>query len=451
MDAGDRNMDYAGKLTIFFSHKRKDERMVLAIKKDLETLGAGRLTLFLSEGIPFGEEWSEEIRRALKESDWLFLLYTDPVPDWDWCLFEAGYFAAQAAQKQVGRLICLLCAGLEPPRPLRMWQAVKATENDWVNLLRQLFGDSPRTGVSPINPIFAISPNELRRTAKKIVGYVGRKPSIRHYNHFINLSFDHNQVGSLKDTGEVPEGVRVESDHETLKLFGLQPKELGFWSWSDLLGDLRAPEEIGWVKSLGIELRNAANDRNFNPCLPLFGVPKINKVYHPVIYRRDHMPDESLRFKVAFVERYAEEDPRPVGSLGTISVVMTISSKFIWGVILPLRRDLSKMLTLTPPEREVTECLEKLFLSIQKVESEGAHLGFFEPSQIISAFPEGEDREAIRRIIEGWRPIRGELTERIKLKDIGGCLSLLEKLLEMVKTFLILSTKRYQNLLEEIR
>lgn len=434
------------KLSIFVSHKHKDKAIAHTIKDELEKYGPNRLEFFLSEGIPFGEEWSNEIHQALTDSDWLFLLYTDPAAEWDWCLYEAGFFAA----KEKRRLICLLSAGLKSPGPMRRWRAVQAVEEDWIKLLGEMFGEPPRDGVLPVNPKLANSLQDLKLIATKIVQVVGRKPTSKHYNKYLHLLLELRQVEALTKTEQVPDGTPVESVDESLRMFGLKEKDFGRWTWGDLIKDLSAPEEIGWTKNLGIQLKNAALDRDFDPCLPRFQSPKTHMLYRPVIYRRDRMPGESLRFKIAFVEIPSEEDPRPLGDLGTISALLTIARKFRWAILIPFLSRIGMLRSRKASDEQVAVCLEELELALQKIESEAASLKFFDTTLVLSALKSKEDKDTVNEMFKEWGVLRRELMEKIEARHLDGVANVLETVREMNKTFMVLSAKRYHELLQDM-
>ena len=83
--------------------------------------------------------WAAQIWDNLKKADWLLLLYTDPSEEWDWCLFEAGFFAGCTTEKE-GRLVCLHTTDVPPPMPLQGWQSVSITEEDKMeNFLKDLY------------------------------------------------------------------------------------------------------------------------------------------------------------------------------------------------------------------------------------------------------------------------------------------------------------------------
>src|SRR5690348_4343511 len=125
---------------IFVSHKHDDRLAAMHIKGRFEELGGERLDVYVSELIPTGEQWDPKIHQWLKESDWLLLLYTGPGVEWDWCLYETGFFAG-SHETNTKRLVCLHREGVELPGPLKAWEA--ATEENCEGLLDEIFRKTP--------------------------------------------------------------------------------------------------------------------------------------------------------------------------------------------------------------------------------------------------------------------------------------------------------------------
>src|SRR5690349_16965854 len=98
-------------LCIFLSHKLGDsERNARRVAGDLAMFGGRSVSVLCSANFERGEEWEPKIREGLVKADWLILLYTGPTVEWDWCLYETGFFRALMeghSEKSVRRLICL--------------------------------------------------------------------------------------------------------------------------------------------------------------------------------------------------------------------------------------------------------------------------------------------------------------------------------------------------------
>ncbi|MEJ2102171.1 MAG: toll/interleukin-1 receptor domain-containing protein, partial [Desulfobacterales bacterium] len=197
----DRPSDKTRALKIFISHKGKDREAAEKITDALELYGATNLEITVSERISAGVPWASEIYDKLKRADWLLLLYTDPSEEWDWCLFEAGFFAA-TIKDLPKRLICLHTLDDQPPLPLQEWQAVPVTDGKKMEQFLKLLFDN-------INPALANSKERLRELADQIAKAfqlkVRRKIRTKWYTSYMTLSMNADQVEELIKTGWVPD------------------------------------------------------------------------------------------------------------------------------------------------------------------------------------------------------------------------------------------------------
>lgn len=82
------------KPTIFFSHSSKDRDMILPIKKRLEQITSGVISIFMSsdgQSIPFGRNWVSKIEEGLASARIMFIFVTPKSLASEWIYFEAGY------------------------------------------------------------------------------------------------------------------------------------------------------------------------------------------------------------------------------------------------------------------------------------------------------------------------------------------------------------------------
>jgi hypothetical protein len=134
---------------IFISHKSIDHDLAIRFKDELVGLGLKDHEVFLAEEIHPGAEWSADILKALSDSHTLLLLYTDPSHDWDWCLFECGFFAGkQVTDEKRYQLICVN-SGNARTAPLQMWQDVSSRDALEGVLKQYCEGDEYFKGVNP--------------------------------------------------------------------------------------------------------------------------------------------------------------------------------------------------------------------------------------------------------------------------------------------------------------
>ena len=136
----DRVKDKMDRISIFISHKSKDrktaEEIIKVLKKN-DNQDNPKITFFISYDIPGGDRWYETIRKNLKESNLLLLLFTDSTRNWDWCLYEAGLFDP-LDDDTFKRVICLHNTS-SIPGPLKHLQGFSATTENMKKFLYQLF------------------------------------------------------------------------------------------------------------------------------------------------------------------------------------------------------------------------------------------------------------------------------------------------------------------------
>jgi len=181
----------------------------------------------------------------------------------------------------------------------------------------------------------------------------------------------------------------------------------------------------------------------------MFSSPGLEKTYHPVVHKRERMPDGSQKFVITFIERLPEEDIKPAGNLGAVYILMIITARFRWGVLLKYLSQLEKLSAGRPKPEQINQCLEGVRFELQKIESQARLLGFFERDAWISAFARDE-RKQIKEILNDWTRVRKELMEKMDSRDVGGVINILRKLAAVNKSFLLLSAKRCHELLNEI-
>jgi hypothetical protein len=114
--------------TAFLSHKVKDAKLAKQVQLALVSLFP-TVKIFLSEEITKARDFRNEISKALTESSFFILLYTDPNEDWSWCFYEVGSYRSlkQRLSKDEERpFYCLHSGDFQPPSPLANLQTVKA-------------------------------------------------------------------------------------------------------------------------------------------------------------------------------------------------------------------------------------------------------------------------------------------------------------------------------------
>src|ERR1700722_12969966 len=111
-------------LDVFLSHKEKDSQVAAKIKECLKD--KFHATVFLSsdaKDLRGGDKWLKALHEKLEEARWLVLLYSDAGQNWDWCIYEGGFFRGHHIDSRNDNLAVLHPKGTSPPAPFKEIQA----------------------------------------------------------------------------------------------------------------------------------------------------------------------------------------------------------------------------------------------------------------------------------------------------------------------------------------
>jgi hypothetical protein len=443
----------SSKLKIFLSHKHTDRHKASEIKRLIEE-DVENLEIFVSQQIERGSEWLPRVYDELRDAKWLILLYTDPNHEWDWCLYEAGFFAAHENQDKTRRLICLFPPDIDAPSPLQGWQFVPASDpsgdqdHHLIDFLKDLYKSSPSIGEPPIAAKRATNDEKLRTIAKGLSDVIGPGPGsilVHRYLSHATLTLTHGMVESLRETGTIPNDAEVEMSDSALNLLGLDVKVGQSWKWREVLSQFQL-EPPKWVECFGRAMRAAESRVGFAKVLPVFASPFDNRKYVPVFDQYQLLNNNKRKFTLVFVEESGEDDPRPTSNTGTIGMLLMMAIRFRWGVLIPYINKLRQG-GGGWNEKLVVETLDNLRSAIDKVLGEAAEAGYLAQEVVMEAFDTNEDRSAIAEMFARWYPIQQQLFESIQSRNSGQVLVLLEKVFELNRHFMVLTSKRHYELL----
>ena len=294
------------KLHIFISHKIVDKELAEIVKKKLTSYGYPRMEIFLSEEIPYGKNWNDEIHAALRRADWLIFIYTDPSREWDWCLYEIGYFARQTQTGIASRLVCLHAIDTTIPAPLHGWQAVEATEKNIKKLLKQIYTEAPREGVPAVRPDAAgeDASEWLTEVAGLVATSLKPAPKIQCYSKFLKLSLNETQINQFIENGKtvIPDDAIIDGnfDGNALSLFDLNR---GNYEWSEFSEHLKEHNQDSWIGALCGLLPKIIRGSNIihQQSLPTFISAQDHRFFVPVIHRLEQVGGRELKLWLLFL------------------------------------------------------------------------------------------------------------------------------------------------------
>lgn len=296
-----------GPINVFISHKNEDRDTALFLHRKLELYGAGKVSCFVSENIPYGQDWFEEIRKALARTDVLVLIFTMTDASWDWPLYEVGLATDLEAEDRC-RVVCLHAPNSKPPEPIKYAQAVRGDAEGLEDFLIEFFcGTDITGGESAINPGLAQDDRaEIRQLAGELAGHFTAVDPWSHcFTNFLWVEVDDVPL----ESEEVPVDSRILEGSSALDMFRFTqgPPGRNDWMWGDLLQKVGRSGDAAWIRDLGERFYWASRGEILKTTRSTFRCMKTDKLYRPFVHRVDLQADGSMRFEVIFV-RHLEGD-----------------------------------------------------------------------------------------------------------------------------------------------
>lgn len=313
-------------VNIFLSHKIEDKSMATRLKELLERYTGGRLKVYISEEIVKGTDWLDWIREKLGSSHLLLLLFTGHNKDWNWPVYEAGFFTG-LTRTEKRRVICVDCLGSqqegnqkEQLKPLQNLQHVIASDaEDIERFVEDLYLETALTGVVPcLGP--ALKNISLRSTfVTEIRTLLCRQPfKITPYGHRITLTVKPEDL----DKDLIPAESPVElSSTAQASLFRKADPSL---KWKDLTNEVSTTDKR-WLEELWGQIRRTKYKDLPSPPLYLYVSPSKKAYYTSLIEKQDRQ-DDSLAFTILFSEepRWGKETfTTAVGSFEQLMIEMS--------------------------------------------------------------------------------------------------------------------------------
>ncbi|UCE60367.1 MAG: toll/interleukin-1 receptor domain-containing protein [Phycisphaerales bacterium] len=427
-------------VSIFISHKHKDEKVARGVKTVLERYGGDRLKSFISEEIPAGDDWFATIQKCLVDSSLLLLIFTDQTMNWDWCLYETGLFTDLSTKGGFRRVICLHPPGLAVPNPLRHLKDVPATVPVIIDWLRDLYGTGKLTGHAPISVGFANEEAELDRAAKEIVNLIAREPAgTVDTKHHLGYVFIRVESPESLTPDCIPPEATVESDQTSLLLFD---KPRGDWTWGALEAEARRNPDQRWLGELALAIYRASRGNVVDPVQNTFRARRGGRTYRPILHRSDTGADGSMTFKVSFVEDVSwqlKEIPR---DLNTLLTAIVMGTRFRYEVLNPSARDMP-----APRSDEARRVCEQIRQDIHNIEVEAASRETLDENSLKAVFDNPADKNEVEAIYREWYQIRGNLVSDLENAETDAVAQHINRLIEINNRFMQLGSRRYAEMM----
>ncbi len=468
VEKGIQSSDFSDEINIFISHGKNKNSVEAAkvLKKQLELFGQKehKLLIRLSDDRPDGAKWRRWIKDRIRQANIMFILCTRSEEKWEWGLHEAGIFEG-LRDEQSRKLIILHSCVIEPPLRLQKYYlTVQAELENTKQFLKQFFGGSEITGISPpLSKALAESDKALNNAANEICSHFISQPPPEEKRSFLSrhliLTVEGEDALSIQNE-QIPDNVQVESDSVSLGMFGLgpEPVEVGrrYWNWKDLKQKLTRPEELKCIAELAKAMRLATDQGVVGELIKAVFSPRgSGKTYGLLLHRLDILPGEVKKFHIAFIEQVTKPLVQAPDTFSTLLSCLTLGSRLQWEVCDYYLLQLKSLKS----EAEIENNYQELRESIESIERESEFRQSTELHRSLSldrliwAF-EQEDpkREKVKNNLKEQEGCKNKLNTAISsgLVDTETIKILLQNLRRLNKDLMVLVSQRYQEMLKSI-
>jgi hypothetical protein len=405
-------------LVIYISHRLENRESARYIGGMLSAFGRDRIRVHYSGQYPAGIDWREQMESDLVGASWLILLYDGPQVEWDWCLFETGFFRARMKSSPTERrLICLYSPEHRAPGLLQSFDLVPATQPSLEVLFRQIYLEEP----------WKINPRLFQEHAELVVQSINRiiaticeseKPRLFFYSPSFTIHVKIDQLEALIN-GKIPPDSYLTGGGGWETIFGKAPDTVG-WSWQDVINGLQSPEP--WIYSLAIIMWQAYNFQRVS--YPSVGVrikfddvDNESRVFRLSLQSADMIENEA---RFMFVAAAVVTPYEPANNPHETSLYHLFSSSWFFRQRL-LKGELNKLdLELLHRPREQAE-LEKIIREIgndfMTMLADAQVRGMEQEGAVIQAFDDPLRGEVITKLHEEWPKLYQDLHDSLEVGE----------------------------------
>lgn len=457
-------------LRMFISYKQKDKKAAVRIKDVLSQFGAGNIDVFVSNDEQPGQAWRELILDHLIEAHVLVFLYTDPKSQWDWCLYETGYFDGRQGPTERNRRLYVLHRREDPPSgPFLGLQTVPINTSDNPDntdleaFLKTVFEQATSR---PVNPYwnrgnYSELVDAFSAPFRQDVGPRERKEYVRQLT--FRLTTGTATQASL-NAGLIPPNTMVSGNEKSFQLFGFDSERDR--SWQDLEdfwqrssspvsgsvdGSTDPDPRILWVEHLAQKMLAAIKAEIFDDGLPLFRSPspsfqsRAEGLFRPSLARYSLYPDAYV-FDVIFVDVPPELATASRGPLTTVGILLRLAHMSRFGFIEPTARDVNRH-----KSAEIPKISREMWRRLHSITAESYIQDIHTEEDVLLAFEEDSELQTeIKQSLELWKnTVAPALNNAVEANDKDRLLEALEKVSKVNWQFHRACAQRYLEIVEQ--
>jgi len=427
------------KSTLFVSHITIEAPIAAFLKKIIGEDFIGIVELFTSSDITSiqgGEKWLDTIKGAIADSAAVLVLCSESSIHRPWVQFEIG--AAWATGK---RIIPICHSGMklpDLPMPLSSLQGLELGTEVGLNKLYAAIAEVAGMPQAP-----AVKDIDGRLKAIEELEELFRPPAVEQFERYFNVLIP--PPGKL-DNAAIPDDATIESDADSLRIFGLAPG--GEWKWRDIVEAARQTLDQRWIGQLQQCIALSSQNRIFRSMQAVYH-SKSSGTFQPQIARKEALPNNGgTRFHIHLVETVVARLLDVPGEFGLLATVLRLGLRFRYEVIVPYSKLLGGMLRNRTSADEARDTIIRLRAAVETIECDAFSRGAenIDTPSIIELFDDEADKHGIAEISERWEVARAQLFANDPPLTLDDLRKIMDEMRSINYKFMTLGTRRYHEM-----
>jgi len=423
---------------IFISHISGEADMAALLRQLVDEDFPGRVEFFTSTdvgSINTGADWLKAITKAIDRARAVIVLCSRDSVHKPWVQFELG-----AAWIKGVPIIPVCHSGLKVDalqEPLSRLQGLElGTE---LGLERLFQGVSSALGgatIAPSNP-----QDKLARIAN-LEGRFKRELS-RQFELYMDIVIP--APGRLAGP-VIPDEARIESDADSLELFGLASD--ANWTWKDIVEAAQKTVDRRWLVQLQQSVFAASNNKLFKPVQAIYHAERAS--YQPQLARRESLQGGACRFHIHFVETTVAPLFEVQNEFGLLATLLRLGLRFRYEVIERAQR-LSDPDRIDPKTGRTAhaELLAQLRGAIEIIENDALSRGAENISPgAVSALFNASDAQAMAEVQQAWDESRALLFRNDVPLSVAETNEAIARMRWLNSRFMVLGTRRFHEMVK---
>jgi hypothetical protein len=401
----------------------------------------GHVKIFMSSdigSITAGEEWLTSLQRAIRRASAMLVLCSTRSVSRPWVQFELG-----AAWFKQTRIIPLCHSGMTPDEltmPLAPLHAAQLGTETGIRILYDAVAaelDWPKVP----------EPRDLAGLLSRIHELeIDFENELQQFERYIDVVIP---APGVVDCDRIPDNTKIESDAESLKIFGLIASTR--WTWLDICKAAQKTKDTRWLKQLQRCIQKASQRVRFYPVQAIYHTEEGS--YQPQLAKREVQLDGSCRYHVHFVETTVAPLTDVDNDLGLLATLLRLGLRFRYEVIEHVQR-MVKALQLQPITEhagELERTVSMLRGAIERIELDTLSRGAqnFHPYAVVALFEREEEQREIVSLQSTWRGARDLLFRETPPLTASELQRSMNALGDMNHRFMCMATSRYHEMVSK--